>query len=544
MKILSSQVQLSGRQLNSETSMRLERLSASAIEQDTTSGSSGSNNDTASINLSISNTASEQQRIQTESTIVALDTGSISQQYAGLQIADYLVEQSSEMSLSVAEVSQVLVANPGMTVNNVEIGAREEVVVEVLSLLTQDSSESLTFEALGQVTTEDGSQIDFMLALDFDRSTHTEQLNQFQGNRNLIDPLMINLNGGAVGFSDLTFEFDLDSDGEMETIAQAASGSGFIVFDKNQNGIIDNGSEMFGPQSGQGFAELSQYDEDGNGWIDENDSIYSQLGVMTFSGQSQVDGQGEGQGAVQETQSLMAAQVGALFLGSVTADYELNTESGLFAGTIKQSGAALAEDGRVLLMQEVHMADYSAASESRDGPLNVITDFETDSPFPMRPESPLNLFQFNDPIIELRDAQTTVVIRAEEELVIGASFTLQLSTAVENNGSEQDTLAKQTFDRGKVALELSEWVASAMEDFEPSSVNSKAVAETKLFFEVDQAKPPVFGQALTELDLDSMKLESRLGVMRSMIDSLRDMRQQVADSTTKMSLYHRIERFD
>jgi len=524
--------------------MRLERLSASAIEQDTASGSSGSNNETASINLSISNTASEQQRIQTESTIVALDTGSISQQYAGLQIADYLVEQSSEMSLSVAEVSQVLVANPGMTVNNVEIGAREEVVVEVLSLLTQDSSESLTFEALGQVTTEDGSQIDFMLALDFDRSTHTEQLNQFQGNRNLIDPLMINLNGGAVGFSDLTFEFDLDSDGEMESIAQAASGSGFIVFDKNQNGIIDNGSEMFGPQSGQGFAELSQYDEDGNGWIDENDSIYSQLGVMTFSGQSQGEGQGEGQGAVQETQSLMAAQVGALFLGSVAADYELNTESGLFAGTIKQSGAALAEDGRVLLMQEVHMADYSAASESSDGPLIVINDFETDSLLQMQPESPLNLFQFNDPIIELRDAQTRVVIRAEEEPVIGASFTLQLSTTLENNGSEQDTLAKQTFDRAKVALELSEWVASAMEDLEPSSVNSKAVAETKLFFEIDQAKSPAFDQALTEMDLDSMKLESRLGVMRSMIDSLRDMRQQVADSTTKISLYHRIERFD
>ena len=526
MKILSSQVQLSGRQLNSETSMRLERLSVSEIEQNT-----------ASINLSISNTASEQQRIQTESTVVALDSGSISQQYAGLQIADYLVEQSSEMSLSVSEISQVLVANIGMTVNNVEIAASEDVNVEVLSLLTQDSNESLTFEALGQVTTEDGSQIDFMLALDFDRATHTEQLNQFQGNRNLIDPLMINLNGGAVGFSDLTFEFDLDSDGEMESIAQAAGGSGFIVFDKNQNGIIDNGSEMFGPQSGQGFAELSQYDEDGNGWIDENDSIYSQLEVMTFSGQNH----NEGQDTTQQVQSLMDAKVGALFLGSVAADYELNTESGVFAGTIKQSGAALTEDGRVLLMQEVHMADYSAASENNNRPLSVITNFETDSLFQMRAESPLNFFQFNDPIIELRNAQTRVVIRAEEEPVINVSFTLQLP---ENDVSEQDTLAKQTFDRAKVALELSEWVASAMEDFEPRPDNSKAIAETNMFFEVGQAKAPVFDQALTDMDLDSMKLESRLGVMRSMIDSLRDIRQQVAESATKMALYHRVEKFD
>jgi hypothetical protein len=237
----------------------------------------------------------------------------------------------------------------------------------------------------------------------------------------------------------------------------------------------------------------------------------------------------------------MDAKVGALFLGSVAADYELNTESGVFAGTIKQSGAALAEDGRVLLMQEVHMADYSAASEGNNRPLSVITNFETDSLFQMRAESPLNFFQFNDPIIELRNAQTRVVIRAEEEPVIDVSFTLQLP---ESDGSEQDTLAKQTFDRAKVALELSEWVASAMEDFEPRPDNSQAIAETNMFFEVGQAKAPVFDQALTDMDLDSMKLESRLGVMRSMIDSLRDMRQQVAESATKMALYHRVEKFD
>jgi hypothetical protein len=32
--------------------------------------------------------------------------------------------------------------------------------------------------------------------------------------------------------------------------------------------------------------------------------------------------------------------------------------------------------------------------------------------------------------------------------------------------------------------------------------------------------------------------------MRSMIDSLRDMREQVAESATKMALYHRVEKFE
>jgi hypothetical protein len=31
---------------------------------------------------------------------------------------------------------------------------------------------------------------------------------------------------------------------------------------------------LFGPQTGNGFAELAEYDEDKNNWIDENDSIY------------------------------------------------------------------------------------------------------------------------------------------------------------------------------------------------------------------------------------------------------------------------------
>ena len=543
MKILSSQIELNGRQQNSVTTTQLERLSVAVLDQTSgsTTDSSGGKNITASVHLSITNSQQEQQSIETESTRSSVESGVVIEQHAGLQIAQYIVEQSSEMELSVAEVSQALAVNVGansadinaaVNINGVEIASAGEVTVEVLSLLTQDSSESLTFEALGQVTTEDGHQIDFMLALDFQRSVHTEQVNQFVGNRDLIDPLMINLTGGAVEFTDLTFEFDLDSDGDLESIAQTASGSGFIVFDKNQNGEIDNGSEMFGPQSGQGFAELSQYDEDGNGWIDENDAIYAELGVMTFNGEGRT------------TQSLMEADVGAIFLGAVASDYDVNTESGMFAGKIKQSGAALAEDGRVLLMQEVHLADYTDGVNNSEGALEVITELDSDFQNPLDIESPLSLFQFTNPIIRERDAQTRVVISSQEELNAGVSFSIQLSAQpLAPKESENNHLAQQNFDRAKVALELSEWVAHAMADFEPKSSNSVQVEKTSFFTEVAQANPPVFDQAFTDMDLEEMKLESKLGTMRSMIESLRDMRLQMADSNNKMALYHRIDKF-
>ncbi len=57
------------------------------------------------------------------------------------------------------------------------------------------------------------------------------------------------------------------------------SGSGFLGLDSNNNGRIDNGKELFGTQSGDGFADLARYDSDGNGWIDEGDPVYARLKV-------------------------------------------------------------------------------------------------------------------------------------------------------------------------------------------------------------------------------------------------------------------------
>ena len=98
-----------------------------------------------------------------------------------------------------------------------------------------------------------------------------------------------------------------------------AAGTGFIAFDKNQNGVIDDGSELFGPQTGSGFTELSQYDEDGNGWIDENDSAYSQLSFMDFT----ADGE-------QRLRSLKDVEVGAIYLGSTQSQWDLEDSAGNF----------------------------------------------------------------------------------------------------------------------------------------------------------------------------------------------------------------------
>jgi hypothetical protein len=225
----------------------------------------------------------------------------------------------------------------------------------------------------------------------------------------------------------------------------------------------------------------------------------------------------------------MAAEVGAIFLGSQASNYDLNTESGMFAGKIMQSGIALGEDGRVLLMQEVHLANLVPAD-----PLTAITQSDGAGL-----ETPLNFFQFNDPLIDLRDAQTRVSLSSNEAFNsevsnIELSFSLDLSLA---------SAGQQTFDRAKVALELSEWVAKAMTDFEPRAEKKETGAKLNELFAAPQAKSPAFESALSSLDLEAIKLESKLGAMRSMVESLREMRQHMLESNNKLSLYHTVERF-
>ncbi len=65
------------------------------------------------------------------------------------------------------------------------------------------------------------------------------------GSVRLTDPLVINLDTEAASVSDQKFYFDLDADGHAEQISFLNSGSGFLALDKNGDGVINDGSELF-----------------------------------------------------------------------------------------------------------------------------------------------------------------------------------------------------------------------------------------------------------------------------------------------------------
>ena len=81
--------------------------------------------------------------------------------------------------------------------------------------------------------------------------------------------------------------FDLDKNGFAEKTAWIKNNDGFLAIDLNQNGIIDNGGELFGDQfimpdgniSSTGFEALISLDEDSNNRIDKNDTVFEKLYV-------------------------------------------------------------------------------------------------------------------------------------------------------------------------------------------------------------------------------------------------------------------------
>jgi hypothetical protein len=206
--------------------------------------------------------------------------------------------------------------------------------------------QTTTVSAQGVVQTADGQRIDFSLQLAMSRA-HVQE-NRFSlraGDAVLKDPLVINFSGDGAQLADLQFAFDLDADGQAENMPFVSGGSGFLVLDRNQDGKVNDGSELFGARSGNGFAELAQYDQDGNQWIDENDAVYRRLQVW------QKDAQGQ-----DNLRTLAQAGVGALHLGQVASPFSLNTATNQTLGLVRATGVFLYESGQVGTMQQVDMA--------------------------------------------------------------------------------------------------------------------------------------------------------------------------------------------
>jgi hypothetical protein len=110
-------------------------------------------------------------------------------------------------------------------------------------------------------------------------------------------------------------QFDIDGDGSREQVAWTARDSdlAFVALDRNGNGRIDSGAELFGDSTllanGQtaanGFIALAELDANSDGSVDAADPLWTQLLLWT-------DANHDGISTMAETQSVTSSRVTAI----------------------------------------------------------------------------------------------------------------------------------------------------------------------------------------------------------------------------------------
>jgi hypothetical protein len=208
--------------------------------------------------------------------------------------------------------------------------------------VSRHESETTAFASSGSVRTEEGKAIDFSVELRMDREIFTEELAASVVSGRLIDPLVVNFGQDLPGLSEVTFSFDLNVDGTLEEIPCLVHGTGFLALDRDGDGRVTDGGELFGAVSDNGFAELAAFDEDQNSWIDENDAVFDRLRLWTPDPET---------GGTMN--SLGDSGVGAVFLGSSETRFDMTDEAGNLEARVQRTGIFLGEDGGAGTVQDL-----------------------------------------------------------------------------------------------------------------------------------------------------------------------------------------------
>lgn len=209
---------------------------------------------------------------------------------------------------------------------------------------TYQETEKLSFAAAGVIKTTDGKEIDFQLDLNLSRSFLSNNHISVKAGDALIDPLVINYDGPAATLTDTKYQFDLDADGLDDSISFLQQGSGFLALDKNGDGIVSNGQELFGVDTGDGFSELAAFDEDHNGWIDESDPVYDRLRIWTKNA--------EGKDVLF---ALAQKGIGAIYLGNIDGQFTYANSYNEHQGISRKAGIFVKEDGGVGSVQQIDL---------------------------------------------------------------------------------------------------------------------------------------------------------------------------------------------
>ena len=204
-----------------------------------------------------------------------------------------------------------------------------------------------------------------LISGEFMKSYIDMQKAQAEQNRR-IDPLVFDLGGDGittVSLEESNAFFDLDNNGFAEKTSWVNAKEGLLAYDKNGDGIINGGNELFGDRTlmkdgktlaSSGFAALAEYDDNKDGKIDSNDVIYALLRIW-----QDTDGDGiASAGELKQLVDLGIVSVGLSYSNTGATDGANNIQ--VRTGTFTLADGSSRAVGEYLLNRNpVHSVDSS-----------------------------------------------------------------------------------------------------------------------------------------------------------------------------------------
>jgi trimeric autotransporter adhesin len=221
------------------------------------------------------------------------------------------------------------------------------------------------FLVVGVVVTATGLAVDIWDKYHPDSELKIDVHSLYDSARNLVlarrDPLVFDLDGDGVETINVSagIKFDQNADGVKTATGWVSADDAFLVLDRNGNGVIDNGRELFGDSTqladgslaDDGFAALAGQDSNGDGVIDAADANFSKLRLWRDLNQ-------DGVSQANELFSLADAGIASINVGS-----SANSQTLANGNQIADLGSYTRSDGSTGTVGEVtgDLADLNLA---------------------------------------------------------------------------------------------------------------------------------------------------------------------------------------